>query len=143
MVIDHIGIVVKSMESSIIHWQDCFGYKQLTNPVINSKQRVKVVFMVKINSMTIKLIEPVGEDSPIYQYAREGGGLHHLCFRCDNMTKEISFLKTNGYRMFTAPEPGEAFGNNDIAFLLSSQRLNIELIDTGFKAEMIEPDIIE
>jgi hypothetical protein len=31
------------------------------------------------------------------------------------------------------PQPGEAFGNKDIAFFLANNNLNVELIDTLFK----------
>ena len=47
MNIDHIGIVVKSIEKSILYWEDVFGYKQKTEIVINTRQHVKVVFSGK------------------------------------------------------------------------------------------------
>ena len=38
------------------------------------------------------------------------------------------------------PQPGEAFNNHDIAFLLAKYELNIELIDTQEKAARIIRD---
>ena len=38
MVLDHIGIVVKSLERGIEVWRQVFGYDQATSPVINSRQ---------------------------------------------------------------------------------------------------------
>ena len=137
MVIDHIGIVVKSLEQGIEYWEKVFGYKQMTEIVINTRQKVKVVFLKKENSLLIKLIEPTDETSPIYRISRKGGGLHHLAFRCEEITEEISRLKSLGLRVITNPEPGEAFENNQIAFLLGNQTLNIELIDTDKKASKI------
>ena len=137
MVIDHIGIVVKSMEEGISYWKKVFGYKQMTEIVINTRQKVKVVFLTKENSLVVKLIEPTDETSPIYRIARKGGGLQHLAFRCKEINGEISRLKSLGFRVITNPEPGEAFENNQIAFLLGDQALNIELIDTDKKAQQI------
>lgn len=137
MVIDHIGIVVKSLEQGIEYWENVFGYKQMTEIVINTRQKVKVVFLKKENSLLIKLIEPTDETSPIYRISRKGGGLHHLAFRCEEINEEISRLKSLGLRVITNPEPGEAFENNQIAFLLGNQTLNIELIDTDKKASKI------
>ena len=77
MVIDHIGIVVKSIEKGIEHWETIFGYTQMTEIVVNSRQRVKVVFLMKENSAQIKLIEPTDKSSPIYELAQSGSGLHH------------------------------------------------------------------
>ena len=81
MIIDHLGIVVKSIEEGISYWEKVFGYKQMTEIVINTRQKVKVVFLTKENSLLIKLIEPTDETSPVYRIARKGGGLHHLAFQ--------------------------------------------------------------
>jgi len=137
MIIDHLGIVVNSIEASIEHWARVFGYKQLTEIVTNTRQKVKVVFLTKENSILIKLIEPTDETSPAYRAARKGGGLHHLSFRCKDIEEEMKRLKSLGLRVITNPQPGEAFENNKIAFLLGNQGLNIELIDTDIKAGMI------
>jgi methylmalonyl-CoA/ethylmalonyl-CoA epimerase len=137
MVIDHIGIVVKSLEQGIEYWEKVFGYKQMTESVINTRQKVKVVFLTKEDSLLIKLIEPTDETSPVYKFAMKGGGLHHLAFRCKEINEEIVRLKNLGLRVITNPQPGEAFENNQIAFLLGNQALNIELIDTTEKAKKI------
>lgn len=133
MVIDHIGVVVKNIEDGITQWEDQFGYFQATDPILNKKQKVRVVFMDKADSVMVKLVEPSGEDSPVYQFALKGGGLHHLCFRCDDLESQINELRKQGVRCFVPPESGEAFENNKIAFLISSNNLNIELIDTDKK----------
>lgn len=138
MTIDHIGIVVKSIEKGIKHWEEIFGYKQMTEIVTNTRQMVKVVFMSKENSLLIKLVEPVNENSPAFRAAVKGGGLHHLCFRCDNIEETIDNLSKSGMRVLAKPQPGEAFSNNNIAFLLGKQGVNIELIDTDEKACLIK-----
>ena len=137
MIIDHLGIVVNSVEKSIEYWENVFGYKQMTEIVINTRQKVKVVFLTKENSILIKLIEPTDETSPAYRAAKKGGGLHHLCFRCEDIEEEMKRLKSLGLRAITNPQPGEAFENRNIAFLLGNQGLNIELIDTDKKAGKI------
>ncbi|GBD97704.1 4-hydroxymandelate synthase [bacterium BMS3Abin06] len=134
MIIDHIGIVVKSIEKGIEHWEKVFEYKKMTNVVINSRQKVRVVFLSKENSLTVKLIEPTDESSPTYKFARKGGGLHHICFKCEDMNKELKRFSEKGLRVLAAPQPGEAFGNENIAFVYAKQGLNIELIETDIKA---------
>jgi len=138
MIIDHVGIAVKSLETSIAHWKNVFGYQQMTNIVINTRQKVRVVFLSKDNSLTIKLIEPTDQTSPVYLFTMRGGGLHHLCFKCPNIDDEISRLETLGLRILAEPQPGEAFENNNIAFLFAKQGLNIELIDTDKRARRIK-----
>ena len=135
MVIDHLGIVVTSIEEGISHWENVFGYRQMTDVVVNSRQKVKVVFLAKEQSITVKLIEPVDETSPAYRLAKRGGGLHHLCFKCENIDRQIDQLTQKGLRVLSQPAPGEAFENENIAFIFAKQGLNMELIDTDKKAK--------
>jgi methylmalonyl-CoA/ethylmalonyl-CoA epimerase len=137
MIIDHIGIAVNSLETGIEHWEKVFGYKQLTEIIINTRQMVRVVFLAKNNSLTVKLIEPTDTSSPISTFVKKGGGLHHLCFKCSNIEGEIERLKGLGLRVLVGPQPGEAFENEDIAFIFARQGLNIELIDTEKRAGLI------
>ncbi|TKB07427.1 VOC family protein [Desulforhopalus sp. IMCC35007] len=137
MDLDHVGVVVLSLQAGVEHWQKVFGYKQFTEEVINTRQKVKVVFLKKENSLPVKLIEPVGSDSPIYRFAKKGGGLHHLCFKCDKMEEELERLEELGLRVLVSPEPGEAFDDENIAFVFAKQGLNIELIDTDKRARII------
>jgi len=133
MVIDHIGIVVRSLEEGIRQWEELFGYKRNSDIIINSRQKVSVVFLSKKDSLTVKLIEPSEPTSPVTPFARKGGGLHHLCFRCESLEAQIPLLKERGARFVVPPQPGEAFGNKDIAFFLAPSNVNIELIDTTNK----------
>ncbi|GAB6909998.1 putative methylmalonyl-coA epimerase [Desulfosarcina cetonica] len=137
MHIDHIGIATMSLEKSIRQWEDGFGYKQFTEIVENTRQKVYVVFMTKPKSIQIKLIEPTDKSSPIYTFAAKGGGLHHLCFKCNDMNVEIDRFKSLGMRILTPPQPGEAFQGDKIAFIFARNGLNVELIDTDKKAKVI------
>jgi len=134
MVIDHIGIVVRSLEQGIRQWQELFGYAQSSPIILNSRQQVRVVFLSKKESLTVKLVEPAAPTSPVAFLARRGGGLHHLCFRCDDLHAQIPLLQEKGARFTVPPEPGEAFQNKEIAFFLLENSLPVELIDTTEKA---------
>ena len=103
MVIDHIGVVVRSLEESIQRWSDLFGYKKSSEIVVNTRQKVKVVFLSKENSITIKLVEPSDASSPISRFARKGGGIHHLCFRCADMQAEIPSCNKTGQGLSCRP----------------------------------------
>jgi len=137
MIIDHIGIVVNSIEEGIESWGKLFGYQQMTEVVTNTRQKVKVVFLKKEDSMSIKLIEPTDSTSPIYMFARRGGGLHHLCFKCRNQNESLADLAAKGARILVPPQPGEAFENENISFVYANHGLNIELIDTEKRAKKL------
>jgi methylmalonyl-CoA/ethylmalonyl-CoA epimerase len=133
MVIDHIGIVVPSLEESIRQWEEWYGYHKNSDIVENTRQQVRVVFLAKPDSLTIKLVEPIGVSSPVMTVSRRGGGLHHLCFRCDDLTSQLAHWEKKGAMVLVKPQPGEAFGNRDISFVLAEGNINIELIDTTEK----------
>ncbi len=137
MIIDHIGVVVKSMEQGISHWIEVFGYEQMTEVVENTRQHVRVVFLSKQGSTQIKLIEPVDEASPTYAFAARGGGLHHICFRCDDLHETLENLKEHKLRILARPQTGGAFDNEEIAFVYAKHGLNIELIDTDKRAKLL------
>jgi methylmalonyl-CoA/ethylmalonyl-CoA epimerase len=139
MIIDHIGIVVRSLAEGISHWEKLFGYRQNSTIVTNTRQKVNVVFLSKLDSIMVKLIEPSDETSPIAMFARKGGGIHHICFKSDSVNDSIADLKAQGARLIAAPQPGEAFNNHEIAFLLVPGNLNVELIDTSEKCGWNEP----
>lgn len=135
MNIDHVGVVVRSLPEGIDYWKRAFGYEQATEAVVNSRQRVKVVFLAKPGSLPVKLVEPLDETSPVYAFSRRGGGLHHLCFKCRNLEAELERLSEVGVRVLVPPQPGEAFENEAIAFVLAFQGLNVELVDTDRRAK--------
>jgi len=137
MIIDHIGIVVKSINDGIAQWEAFFGYHRATDIITNTRQRVHVVFMEKDYSIAVKLVAPVDEQSPVSAFARKGGGLHHLCFRCSSIDKELTRLNSLGAHVLCPPQPGEAFANEKIAFVFCKTGLNIELIDTNKRANPV------
>jgi methylmalonyl-CoA/ethylmalonyl-CoA epimerase len=137
MVIDHICFAVKDIGEGIAYWEKVFGYKQMTGIVTNTLQKVRVVFLRKKKSLTIKLIEPLEDNKSLLNFVSRGGGFHHICFKCDNIGEGVRDLKEKGLITLVPPQPGEAFNNHDIAFMLAKYGINIELIDTDEKAEII------
>ena len=137
MKLDHICFAVKNIEEGISYWENVFGYRQMTEIISNTLQKVKVVFLSKDNSLLIKLIEPHNDNVSLVNFVNRVGGFHHLCFRVDNMTEKLKELSGKGLLTLVPPQPGEAFNNNDIAFLLAKYGINIEIIDTDEKAGLI------
>ncbi|MBK7712982.1 MAG: VOC family protein [Bacteroidales bacterium] len=137
MKIDHICFAVKNLTEGIVYWDDVFGYKQYTRIVTNTRQKVKVTFLSKEDSIMIKLIEPTEGNTSLINFVNRGGGFHHLCFKCSDIEEQMGELSKKGLITLVRPQPGEAFNNNNIAFLLAKYGLNLELIDSDEKAEIL------
>ena len=107
--------------------------------MINTRQEVVVQFLQKRGSIDIKLIEPSNPQSPLIEFLKKGGGLHHVCFKAENGQQAIQELIDGGARLIAEPEPGEAFDDHLIAFLYLGFGLNIEVIDTDSRRAELDP----
>ena len=70
-------------------------------------QRVKTAFL-SVGDSNLELLEPTSPDSPIAKFIeKRGEGIHHLCFRVDNIEEHLERLEAEGYRLVNeAPVPG-------------------------------------
>jgi catechol 2,3-dioxygenase-like lactoylglutathione lyase family enzyme len=121
--LDHIGVQVRDLAVAIQQFATLFGYRQITQPVINTRNQVEVVFLEKPGSISIKLFRSL---EPGVQPTAK---LHHLAFRSDDLDADVDGLVREGARLLREPAPGEAFEDAPIAFLFAAG-LNVELIST-------------
>jgi methylmalonyl-CoA/ethylmalonyl-CoA epimerase len=84
----------------------------------------------------------VYDNQSLINFVNKGGGFHHICFRCDDIDETMVDLTEKGLLTLVPPQPGEAFNNHMIAFLLARNGVNIELIDTDERAGLIPNSII-
>jgi methylmalonyl-CoA/ethylmalonyl-CoA epimerase len=138
MQIDHLGIAVRSVEAAADRLGTVLGYERKTTKVHNTRQRVNVLFLRKAGSLDLKLIEPADDQSPLVDFVRKGGGLHHLCFKVPDVAQACRALSGLGARVLAAPAPGEAFDDHPIAFVYVGSGLNVELIDTDLRRDIID-----
>ena len=137
--IDHIAVAVRSIEAAADRLCALLGYARTTQVVANTRQQVKVLFLGKDGSLPIKLIEPHGDDSPLWEFVKKGGGLHHVCFQTASVEEACAQLASKGARVIAAPQPGEAFDDELIAFVYLGLGLNIEVIDTDRRRGRLAP----
>ena len=137
MQLDHVCIAVRSIEKAIPKLTKLLGYETRTCKVTNTRQQVNVVFLHRTGSLDLKLIEPSGEESPLWQFLRRGEGLHHLCFKVGDVRANLAELEKHGLRILASPAPGEAFDDELIAFGYAGSGLNVELIDTDKRRNVI------
>jgi catechol 2,3-dioxygenase-like lactoylglutathione lyase family enzyme len=123
MRLDHIGVQVRELAPAIELFSNLFGYTQATQPVVNTRHGVEVVFLEKPGSMPIKLFRAVEDARPAPPR------LHHLCFQVDDVPAAVEALAGQGARVLNPPAPGEAFDDELIAFMFAGG-LNVELIST-------------
>lgn len=136
MQIDHVCVAVRSIDKSAPKLCELLGFTVKTGKVTNTRQQVNVQFLQRPGSIDIKLIEPSAEESPLWQFLKRGEGLHHLCFKADDVRSQLAALEKLGLRVLAQPAPGEAFDEELIAFGYAGSGLNIELIDTDKRRDL-------
>ena len=127
----HIGIVVENINESLGEIANFLSFESTSLPTLIGSQKVNVCFL-KTNNVYVELIEPAEKNSPITDFAKNGGGFHHLCFEVDNIQQEIDKMIKNGARLVVSPFKG--FEDRLIAFLILNMKKTkcnlIELVET-------------
>jgi methylmalonyl-CoA/ethylmalonyl-CoA epimerase len=102
--LDHIGIAVRSLDVAKIY--QSLGL-EIEHVETVETQKVKTAFL-SVGDSNLELLEPTSPDSPIAKYIeKRGEGIHHLCFRVDDIEAHLERLKAEGYRLINeTPVPG-------------------------------------
>ena len=104
--LDHIAIAVPDLEASIKRFMEDFGLPfEGTEDVAAAKTSTAFFPLPPTN---IELVHPLNGEGPIAKYLeKRGGGIHHLCFRSDDIEADVARLRAKGYQFLSdAPSPG-------------------------------------
>jgi methylmalonyl-CoA/ethylmalonyl-CoA epimerase len=124
----HIGFVVPTLDAGRAIFQ-AFGFDVGTPVHTDPVQRVHVQFIKPGADALIELIAPQVESSPVSRFlAKQGPGLHHLCYEVPNIDLASDFLHRQGSVITCAPVGAVAFGGRRISFHYW-QRQIIELVE--------------
>ena len=127
MKIHHIGIVVNNIQDSLGEFSKFIKFDETTIPTLVGSQKVNVCFM-KLDTIRIELIEPIGNESPVKKFLEKGGGFNHICFEVEDLSKTIDEIIFEGGRLIISPVEG--FEGRKIAFvLLNMKKTNFNLIE--------------
>ncbi len=102
--LDHIGIAVRSIAATAIYRDLGLEIEHIETV---ETQGVKTAFL-SVGDSNLELLEPLSADSGVARFIeKRGEGIHHLCFRVDDIEEQLARLKAKGYRLINeAPVPG-------------------------------------
>ena len=102
--LDHIAIAVPDLERAIRRFAEDFGLKLQGTEEVEDASTTTAFFPLPPTS--IELVYPLRGQGPIAKYLQKRpGGLHHLCFRSDDLDADVARLRARGYE-FLAQQPG-------------------------------------
>lgn len=113
--LDHIAIAVPDLDKAIQRFTDDFGIHCEGREDVPTSKTSTAFFPIK--GTQIELIYPLNGEGPVAKYLeKKGGGLHHICFRTDDVDGDMERLKEKGYVFLSeAPTPGAH--NTRVAFV--------------------------
>jgi methylmalonyl-CoA epimerase len=113
--IDHIGIAVTDLDQAIAH------YHSVTKTEVTLREKlessgVELAFL-STGGSKVELLMPLRPNTALGRFlAKRGPGLHHICYRVDNIRAELTRLSQMGARLIdSTPRPGA--GGTEIAFI--------------------------
>lgn len=114
--IDHIAIAVKDLKKSIEQWKSYFKIKECCIEEIEERG-VKLAQLKIGEGASIELVTPLGEKSTLINFLKnKGEGIHHICFKVQDIDKSVIELKRQGVR-FVSEEPVMGTSGSRIIFI--------------------------
>ena len=113
--LDHIAIAVPDLEKAIKRFMEDFGLTLEGTEDVEAAKTTTAFFPLPPTS--IELVHPLGGEGAIAKYLeKKPGGLHHLCFRSDNILEDVARLRGLGYQ-FLADEPSPGAHGSQVIFI--------------------------
>lgn len=113
--IEHIGIAVKSLETSNAIFEKLFGAPAYKEEEV-ATEGVKTSFFMN-GPNKIELLEATNTESPIAKFIeKKGEGIHHIAFDVEDIHQEINRLKKEGFIVLNEV-PKKGADNKLVAFL--------------------------
>ena len=133
MKLHHIGKVVKDLGEAVDYYKNTFGLMPTGKPVEDPIQKVEVIFIETGfgNDLTIELIKPINENSPVMKFLEKGGGLHHLCFEVGDIHETVEKFRANNALILGKPVPGKGHDDRLTVWLYTAERELVELVEAN------------
>ncbi|XOV93244.1 MAG: methylmalonyl-CoA epimerase [Bacteroidota bacterium] len=113
--IEHIGIAVKDLDSSIPYYEQVLGLKCYKIEEVKDQQ-VKTAFF-KVGQTKLELLESTDPEGPIGKFIqKKGEGIHHIAFAVNNLSDQLADAQEKGIELIDKKPRNGAEGLN-IAFL--------------------------
>jgi methylmalonyl-CoA epimerase len=105
MKIDHIGIAVADIETTIAIYADAFGLRPERVEEVEG-QGIRAHHL-PVGETRIELLEPLDGGSPIARFlARHGPGIHHIAFAVDDFDAGRAHMVASGLEPIGEPSAG-------------------------------------
>jgi methylmalonyl-CoA/ethylmalonyl-CoA epimerase len=127
--LDHLALVVPSTEEALKTWRDRLGFPVVCSEVVNGG--VVRLTHLDLGNTHLQLVEPLTPDHPLQAWlAKNGPGLHHFCFKVDDVGVAQAELVAIGLAS-PIPPPHQGTQGKRALFLAKAATQNVQVEITG------------
>jgi methylmalonyl-CoA/ethylmalonyl-CoA epimerase len=113
--IDHIGVAVEDIESSLALYRDAFRMEVAHREIVQD-QGVEAV-LLDVGENHVELLAPLGPDTPVGKFlSKKGPGLHHVAYQVSDIDATLDSLKAAGVALIDE-QPRVGIRSARVAFL--------------------------
>jgi len=124
----HVGLLIENIENSVQHYAELFGENNISEIFTLNSQKIKECFVKNSDNSYIGLVQPLGEDSVVYNLLKKRVSYYHIAYKVNNihcMVERLEKLNYKALEFFNS----EAFAGNECIFLFTPDAHLIELIE--------------
>ncbi|MBI3077715.1 MAG: methylmalonyl-CoA epimerase [Deltaproteobacteria bacterium] len=127
--VDHIGIAVQSLDASLRLYTDGLG---LALDGVREVPRYRIrIAMLRCGESHLELMEPLSPEAEVARFLeRRGEGLHHICYRVEDIREALRACEAIGLTPITR-EPYLGAAGLPVVFLhpKSAHGVLVELVE--------------
>ncbi|MGA8353541.1 MAG: methylmalonyl-CoA epimerase [Solirubrobacteraceae bacterium] len=113
--IDHVGIAVEDLESSLQVWGERMEMRLAHREVVQ-EQGVEAA-LLDVGEGHVELLYPLGPDTPVGKFlAKRGPGLHHVAYQVSDIDETLASLTAAGVPLIDQ-QPRTGIRGSRVAFL--------------------------
>jgi methylmalonyl-CoA/ethylmalonyl-CoA epimerase len=119
MEFNHEGVAGSDIEQEKIFYEQ-LGFKQSGDIFEDHNQKIRGMF-VNNGTMSIELLEPLGEDSPLLSFLKRNNKIYQHAFLVQDLDIIIEeFRDKKGWILLGDPQPAVAFNGKRIVFFYAN-----------------------
>jgi methylmalonyl-CoA/ethylmalonyl-CoA epimerase len=113
--IDHIGVAVEEIESSLALYRDAIQMEVAHREIVE-EQGVEAV-LLDVGENHVELLAPLAADTPVGRFlAKRGPGLHHVAYQVSDIDATLQSCKAAGLPLIDE-QPRVGIRGSRVAFL--------------------------
>jgi methylmalonyl-CoA/ethylmalonyl-CoA epimerase len=119
--IEHIGIVVKDLEKSLLPYQNCLGLPLTEREELELKGSKYHIAFLPVSGVNLELVQTSSTSGMAAEFLRDHGeGIHHIAFEVEDLNKVMEELQSRGIK-FVWDKPVQGSRGSKVAYFKAEE----------------------